>query len=51
MADHFGWGGPFQLMLGCSMGTLVLMALTWNIGAHPHEPAVEQRGFEVEPKQ
>jgi sugar phosphate permease len=50
MADHFGWDGPFRLMLICAIGTLVLMALTWNVGAHPHEPAAERRGFEVEPK-
>jgi OPA family glycerol-3-phosphate transporter-like MFS transporter/OPA family sugar phosphate sensor protein UhpC-like MFS transporter len=36
MADHYGWGGPFALMLGCAMGTIVLMAFTWNVGAHPH---------------
>jgi OPA family glycerol-3-phosphate transporter-like MFS transporter/OPA family sugar phosphate sensor protein UhpC-like MFS transporter len=35
MADHYGWGGPFALMLACAVGTMVLMALTWNIGAHP----------------
>jgi hypothetical protein len=22
-------------MIGCAVGTLVLMALTWNVGAHP----------------
>ena len=36
MADHYGWGGPFGLMLGCAIGTLVLMATTWNVGAHTH---------------
>lgn len=36
MADHYGWGGPFSLMLGCAIGTMVLMAFTWNVGAHPH---------------
>ena len=36
MADHYGWGGPFALMLGCAIGTMVLMATTWNVGAHPH---------------
>jgi sugar phosphate permease len=35
MADHYGWGGPFALMLGCAIGTLLLMLATWNIGAHP----------------
>jgi OPA family glycerol-3-phosphate transporter-like MFS transporter/OPA family sugar phosphate sensor protein UhpC-like MFS transporter len=36
MADHYGWGGPFALMLACAIGTLVLMLFTWNVGAHPH---------------
>ena len=36
MADHYGWGGPFALMLGCAIGTMLLMATTWNVGAHPH---------------
>lgn len=36
MADHYGWNGPFGLMLGCALGTMVLMAFTWNVGAHPH---------------
>jgi OPA family glycerol-3-phosphate transporter-like MFS transporter/OPA family sugar phosphate sensor protein UhpC-like MFS transporter len=35
MAQHYGWGGPFVLMLCCAIGTMVLMALTWNVGAHP----------------
>ena len=42
MADHYGWGGPFALMLGCAVGTLVLMAFTWNVGAHPELPEVEE---------
>jgi OPA family glycerol-3-phosphate transporter-like MFS transporter/OPA family sugar phosphate sensor protein UhpC-like MFS transporter len=46
MADHYGWGGPFALMFACSLGTLVLMALTWNVGAHPELPR-EPRGFDV----
>lgn len=35
MADHYGWKGPFLLMLGCAVGTLLLMATTWHVGAHP----------------
>jgi len=35
MADHYGWNGPFALMLGCAIGTMVLMSFTWNVGAHP----------------
>ena len=46
MADHYGWGGPFALMLGCAVGTLLLMLTTWNLGAHPELP-IEPRGFEV----
>ena len=46
MADHYGWGGPFALMLGCAVGTLLLMATTWNVGAHPELPA-EPQGFDV----
>lgn len=36
MADHYGWSGPFALMLACAVGTIILMAFTWNVGAHPH---------------
>jgi OPA family glycerol-3-phosphate transporter-like MFS transporter/OPA family sugar phosphate sensor protein UhpC-like MFS transporter len=36
MADHYGWNGPFALMLGCAMLTFTLMLFTWNVGAHPH---------------
>jgi OPA family glycerol-3-phosphate transporter-like MFS transporter/OPA family sugar phosphate sensor protein UhpC-like MFS transporter len=36
MADHYGWSGPFTLMLFCAGGTILLMAFTWNVGAHPH---------------
>ena len=34
MADHYGWGGPFALMVGCAVGTMLLMLTTWNIGGH-----------------
>jgi OPA family glycerol-3-phosphate transporter-like MFS transporter/OPA family sugar phosphate sensor protein UhpC-like MFS transporter len=47
MADHYGWGGPFALMLACAIGTLLLMLTTWNVGAHTHNPIEEPRGFEV----
>jgi OPA family glycerol-3-phosphate transporter-like MFS transporter/OPA family sugar phosphate sensor protein UhpC-like MFS transporter len=44
MVDAGGWRLPFMLMLGCAVGTMGLMALTWNVGAHPN---LEQpRGFE-----
>ena len=40
IADRYGWGGAFGLMLGCTLATVVLMAFTWNLGAHPHlDPA------------
>ena len=39
MADHYGWDGPFALMFACAIGTAVLMALTWNVGAHPQKAA------------
>ena len=41
MADHYGWSGPFRLMIICAFATLVLMLITWNVGAHPEMPAVE----------
>ena len=36
LVDTRGWGAAFQMMLGCATITLVLMAFTWNVGAHPH---------------
>jgi sugar phosphate permease len=45
IADHYGWGGAFGLMLGCTLATVVLMAFTWNLGAHPHlDPAAAGAG-------
>ena len=35
VADAHGWSTVYLVMLGCSLVTLVLMALTWNVGAHP----------------
>jgi sugar phosphate permease len=37
MVDKAGWDSAFQLMIGCAVGTLLLMAVTWNVGAHAHE--------------
>ena len=34
IVDTAGWDGAFRLMIGCAVGTLALMALTWNVGAH-----------------
>jgi sugar phosphate permease len=36
IVDRGGWDGAFKLMIGCAAGTMALMALTWNVGAHPH---------------
>ena len=35
IVDKGGWDGAFKLMLGCAVATMALMALTWNVGAHP----------------
>ncbi|HZZ44583.1 MAG TPA: MFS transporter [Tepidisphaeraceae bacterium] len=35
LVDRHGWPAAFELMLGCAVITLVLMAITWNVGAHP----------------
>ena len=32
-----GWPAAFKLMLLCATVTLVLMAFTWNVGAHPQK--------------
>jgi OPA family glycerol-3-phosphate transporter-like MFS transporter/OPA family sugar phosphate sensor protein UhpC-like MFS transporter len=40
IVDKSGWGGAFILMIVCAAATTALMALTWNVGAHPH---LEQR--------
>jgi sugar phosphate permease len=53
IADRAGWGAAFWLMIGCAVATLVLMALTWNVGAHPQleRPAFHPKpqGFPLEP--
>ena len=36
-----GWPAAFMVMLLCASITLVLMAFTWNVGAHPHEKELE----------
>jgi OPA family glycerol-3-phosphate transporter-like MFS transporter/OPA family sugar phosphate sensor protein UhpC-like MFS transporter len=52
LVDASGWGRGFVILIGCAAGTLVLMAFTWNVGAHPH---LEERttppraGLELEP--
>ena len=35
LVDKHGWPAAFKLMLLCATITLVLMAFTWNVGAHP----------------
>ena len=32
-----GWPSAFVVMLACATITMVLMALTWNVGAHPQK--------------
>jgi OPA family glycerol-3-phosphate transporter-like MFS transporter/OPA family sugar phosphate sensor protein UhpC-like MFS transporter len=49
MVDAGGWDLPFKLMLGCAVGTMVLMALTWNVGAHPNLEKVEEAPAPVQP--
>jgi sugar phosphate permease len=49
LADLYGWAGAFIMMLGCTVVTLVLMAVTWNVGAHPQQKLPEQSGFPVGP--
>jgi OPA family glycerol-3-phosphate transporter-like MFS transporter/OPA family sugar phosphate sensor protein UhpC-like MFS transporter len=36
LVDTHGWHAAFNLMLICAAITFVLMAFTWNVGAHPH---------------
>jgi OPA family glycerol-3-phosphate transporter-like MFS transporter/OPA family sugar phosphate sensor protein UhpC-like MFS transporter len=52
IVDKSGWGGAFILMIVCAAATTALMALTWNVGAHPHleEDATSPRAErELEP--
>jgi sugar phosphate permease len=36
LADNHGWSAAYHVMLLCAVITLGLMAITWNVGAHPH---------------
>ncbi len=36
LADNYGWTAAYLVMIVCAVVTLVLMAFTWNVGAHPH---------------
>jgi OPA family glycerol-3-phosphate transporter-like MFS transporter/OPA family sugar phosphate sensor protein UhpC-like MFS transporter len=38
---HNRWDESLVVMIGCAAGTLVLMAFTWNVGAHPHSSDVD----------
>ncbi len=42
IADAHGWNAAFLLMLICTGGTFVLMAFTWNVGAHRRDEASEK---------
>jgi sugar phosphate permease len=49
LVDTHGWPAAFYLMLACAAITLVLMAFTWNVGAHPHaEPLVADNAARVD---
>lgn len=39
LADRHGWNDAFLIMLACACITFILMALTWNVGAHTHTEA------------
>jgi OPA family glycerol-3-phosphate transporter-like MFS transporter/OPA family sugar phosphate sensor protein UhpC-like MFS transporter len=41
LADKHGWPAAYWVMLACAGVTLVLMATTWNIGAHPQLEAAQ----------
>ena len=32
LVDHYGWDAAFKVMIGCTVATAGLMALTWNVG-------------------
>lgn len=42
IADRYGWQGAFGVMLACTVATMLLMLVTWNVGAHakPATPLV-----------
>jgi OPA family glycerol-3-phosphate transporter-like MFS transporter/OPA family sugar phosphate sensor protein UhpC-like MFS transporter len=35
IADNHGWPTAYMVMIGCAVGTMILMLFTWNVGAHP----------------
>jgi sugar phosphate permease len=42
LVETHGWPAAYLLMLICAVITLILMAITWNIGAHPELEKREQ---------
>jgi len=48
IVDTAGWNGAFQMLVACAAVTAVLMAMTWNVGAHA-EPDIKPIGPDVEP--
>lgn len=48
LVDTHGWPAAFHLMLACAGITLVLMAFTWNVGAHPHGEGAETAAARVD---
>ena len=52
LADHFGWGAAFGLLVGCCVVTALLFAITWNVGTAAEEAIKRinrRRGFAVVP--
>jgi OPA family glycerol-3-phosphate transporter-like MFS transporter/OPA family sugar phosphate sensor protein UhpC-like MFS transporter len=51
MVDAGGWDGAFKLMMGCAAAAAVLMAFTWNVGAHPQLESQENNEQRSEEKE
>jgi OPA family glycerol-3-phosphate transporter-like MFS transporter/OPA family sugar phosphate sensor protein UhpC-like MFS transporter len=49
IVDKAGWNGAFGLMIACAIGTMVLMALTWNVGAHPRSADDAEHAAQADP--
>jgi sugar phosphate permease len=41
IVDTAGWGAAFQLLIACAIATAILMAVTWNVGAHAEQGNAE----------
>lgn len=49
IVDAGGWDGAFKLMIGCAVGTMALMALTWKVGAQPQVEEAADRARQRPP--